>query len=166
MIQNLKELVKYIYTKQSSNLFSQLCFKGYPLSTLGENIKIEYTNDGCCPYTKTNKYAFISLYALPCFAPFIICGLMCYYRKNPEIQISHHFIQGTLCPNCRTGKIQYSVIADGECTTANQGTKTKELFICTNCNTVYPEYNLGKYIGPNPTFRRHQRRHDHDYDHA
>ena len=75
---------------------------------------------------------------------------MCYYRNNPEIQITHYVIPGTLCPRCKIGKIKYGMIADGECTDY----KNKELFICDSCNTLYPEYNLSKYFGPDPPWIR------------
>ena len=78
---------------------------------------------------------------------------MCNYSYNPEIQMSKHVIQGTLCPNCKLGKIKYSMIADGKCTDV----KSKELFICETCFTVYPEFQLSKYFGPYPAFRQRRK---------
>ena len=96
------------------------------MSNLGEGIKIEHTMDSaCCPYTKKNCFLFLAIYILFPLAPIICLIAMCYYSNNPEIQMTKHVIQGTLCPNCKLGKIKYSMIADGKCTDV----KSKELFL-------------------------------------
>ena len=107
-----------------------------------------------CPCTKKCLWIYILFHCvfLFCFplSPIICLVAYCYFHSNPEIQVSHHIIQGTLCPKCKIGHIKYSMIVDGSCASA----RTKELFICENCQTVYPEFQLSKYFGPYPSFRR------------
>ena len=108
---------------------------------------------GTCPCTKKNMFIFGLAFILPPLALIIFPFACCYYRSNPEIQITHHIIQGTLCPKCKIGHIKFSMIADGSCADA----RSKELFICENCQTVYPEFQLSKYFGPYPSFRPNHR---------
>ena len=94
------------------------------MSNLGQNLKIEHAMDSCECTRKTFLILLFSYVFFP-LAPIICIAGCCYYSSNPEIQISKHIIQGTLCPKCKTGKIKYAMIADGSCTDARK----KELFI-------------------------------------
>ena len=83
-----------------------------------------------------------------------------YYKKNPTIKIyTKFFVEGTLCPKCRMGKICFSKLFNGECescfTTVNSAT---ELYVCYNCKTGYPGASLTAYIGPDPSWLRARRR--------
>jgi len=74
-----------------------------------------------------------------------------YYRKNPTLEIySNYFVEGTLCPKCKIGKITFSVLFDEhgfEFFTSGCTSRIKELFVCLDCKTVYPETNLVMYFG-------------------
>jgi hypothetical protein len=79
------------------------------------------------------------------------------YKKNPELNIFPNWIiEGTLCPKCRVGKIKYSILNDGQ--SGFCGVIKKEIFVCLECNTVYPENCLSIYFGLDPPFRRRRRR--------
>ena len=76
---------------------------------------------------------------------FCPCG-PCWYisdiKKNPRLEIDKFIVPGNLCQKCR-GKIRHGFIIDGELTS-----QIKDIYLCLDCNTVYPVYNLSKYIGP------------------
>jgi hypothetical protein len=110
-----------------------------------------------CPCTKKSFFIALCFYLLFPLSPIICLVACCYFRSNPEIQVTRHIIQGTLCPKCKTGHIKYSMIVDGSCTCESANARNKELFICENCQTVYPEFQLSKYFGPYPSFRRRNR---------
>ena len=90
------------------------------------------------------------------FFPCIICCYLAHLRKNPRIEVDNFIVPGNLCQKCR-GKIRHGFIIDGECVA-----KVKQLYLCLGCNTVYPDYYLKKYLGPelpyNPYDRRQRRR--------
>ena len=67
-----------------------------------------------------------------------------YIRLHPRIEIDQTYaVPGTLCPMCKYGKIKHGFIIDGECCVQ----QVKDLYVCVDCKTVYPQYNLTKYIG-------------------
>ncbi len=71
------------------------------------------------------------------------------YKINPELKVYEDWvIQGTLCPKCRIGKINYSILLNGQ--EDIFGNTKNEFFVCLNCNTVYPENYLTMYFGMNP----------------
>jgi hypothetical protein len=78
------------------------------------------------------------------------------YKKKPELFVKTDWIiKGTLCPKCRTGKINYSILYDGKAKLC--GGFVNQIFVCLNCNTVYPENYLTIYFGINSPWMRGRR---------
>ena len=125
---------------------------GIPLSSFAGDIKLVDLETGCSP----KKCAFTLGFAfIPCiFMP----ARLIYIRNNPRIEIDREYsVPGTLCQKCRNGKIKHGFIIDGQCVR-----EVKDLYICIQCQTVYPEYNLTKYIGNKLPYNPYKRRHSHD----
>jgi hypothetical protein len=78
------------------------------------------------------------------FCPCIVLpARLVHIRNNPRVEIDRQYtVPGTLCQKCRNGKIKHGFIIDGQCVR-----EVKDLYICIQCKTVYPQYNLIKYIG-------------------
>ena len=149
------------------------------MANLGHDIKIDVTNSKntkCCLIALTiiifltfnvigivfciNGRAPIGavFFALTVILPFII--FMIYgvilrnkYKINPKLKVNEDWvIQGTLCPKCRIGKINYSILLNGQENIC--GNTNNQFFVCLNCNTVYPENYLTIYFGMNPPWVR------------
>ncbi len=128
------------------------------MANLGDNIKIVECDAGTCPLGFTWGFlGCISLFLACCIFPWII--LLAFtrtknnkYKINPELHVKTDWVvQGTLCPKCQVGKINYSRLHNGN--TDCCGNSSNEIFICLNCKTVYPENYLIMYFGPNPQWR-------------
>ena len=109
---------------------------------------------GCPPYK-------IALLFLLTMAPCIVIPVWLVYNRNhPRIDIDRQYaVSGTLSPKCKNGQIKHGFIIDGECVR-----EAKNLYICVECKTVYPEFLLMKYIGNMRPYNPYARRYSH-YNH-
>lgn len=101
-------------------------------------------------------FIFVALYfVVHVFVYFIIFIIKrIYYKNKPVLSFrSDWFVEGTNCPKCQTGKINYSSFRDGTtsfCCDFFPYLRTSIHFICFNCKIVYPQTYLYKFISEYP----------------